>query len=140
MEERGVRIVFFGEIDTSTCDVVTAAVIDALASPGLRYLCLDLAEARFMDSSGIHALVHCRAQATYSGCRMVVMNPQPIVYRALETSALLQVPAVTSAGAGTAPGGKPGGRCETANGAGRRHGQRPGADATGRWAGGAAPP
>lgn len=86
-----VRIRFSGEIDLSSSDLVHAAVCDALRSDHPSGLELDLAEVRFLDSSGIHALLRCRTEAIKAGCRLAVTNAQPIVYRVLEISGVVAV-------------------------------------------------
>lgn len=90
-----VRISFSGEIDLSSSDAVQAAVYDALRSHQPRHLEVDLAEVRFMDSSGIHALLRCRTQAIKARCQLVVTNAQPIVYRVLEISGVVAVLSIT---------------------------------------------
>jgi anti-anti-sigma factor len=92
---RAVRVAFAGEIDMSTADGVDVIVADALRSHAPRHLCVDLTQVRFMDSSGIHALLRCRDRAADAGCELAVTNPQPIVYRVLEVTGLLEVLAVT---------------------------------------------
>lgn len=106
VDQGEMRIAFSGDVDMTTSDVILAAVIDALRPPGPRDLCVDLAGVRIMDSSGIHALLRCRAHAMESGCRLAVADPQPIVHRVLEITGLLEVLAVASAAAVAEPGQK----------------------------------
>lgn len=56
---------------------------------------LDLTAVRFIDSSGIHALMRCRARAIEAGCRLAVTNAQPIIYRVLEITGVLEALGVT---------------------------------------------
>src|SRR4051794_2982590 len=102
-DAEAVGITFSGEIDMATSDEVVAAVTTALSSHGPRTLYVDLAEVRFMDSSGINALVRCRACVAERGCRLVVTNPQPIVYRVLEITGVLEALAVTPGPAAAEP-------------------------------------
>lgn len=89
-----VRICFSGEIDLSNSDQVDTAVTEALRSH-LRRLDVDLAEVRFIDSSGIHALMRCRTRAIEAGCSFAVGNAQPMIYRVLEVSGVVEALAVT---------------------------------------------
>lgn len=88
---RRIRIMFHGEIDMSTTDDLTAAVLAALRAHRPAQVDLDLAGVRFMDSSGIHALIRCHARAGESGCRLTVTNPHPIVHRILAVTELLDL-------------------------------------------------
>jgi anti-sigma B factor antagonist len=83
------RIAFSGEIDLSTADQVADIVRSAMRQHQPRELNVDLAGVRFMDSSGIHALMRCHAHAGESGCRLVVVDPHPTVYRVLQVTELL---------------------------------------------------
>jgi anti-anti-sigma regulatory factor len=55
---------------------------------------MDLADVGFVDARGINALVRCRAQTVAAGCRLVVTNPQPIVYQVLRITGMLEALAV----------------------------------------------
>jgi anti-sigma B factor antagonist len=99
VDEGETRIAFAGDVDTTTSNVIVAAVTDALRPPGPRDLCVDLAGVRMMDSSGVDALMRCRARAIESGCRLAVADPQPIVHRVLEIAGMLELLAVTSTAA-----------------------------------------
>jgi anti-anti-sigma factor len=90
-----VRICFSGEIDLSSVDLVDAAAADVLRSYRPRHLDLDLAEVRFLDASGISALLRCRARAVEAGCQLAVTNPRPMIYRILELTGVLAALAVT---------------------------------------------
>ena len=90
-----VRVSFSGEIDISCASVVDAAVTDALRSYRPRHVDVDLAGVRFIDSSGIHALMRCRAQAVEAGCQLAVTNPRPMTFRVLEITGVLAALAVT---------------------------------------------
>jgi anti-sigma B factor antagonist len=84
-----VRIAFSGEIDISSADLLDAAVTDALRSHHLRHIDIDLAGVRFIDSSGVYALMRCRTQAVEAGCQLAVTNPQPMTYRVLKITGML---------------------------------------------------
>ncbi len=78
-----VRVALTGEIDMSAADGVGNAVVELLHRQPYRRLEVDLAEVRFMDSSGVNILVRCSARAEQLGCRLIVTNPRPIVHRVL---------------------------------------------------------
>ncbi len=90
-----VRIRFSGEIDLSSSDVVEAAVFDALRSHHPRQVEVDLSEVRFIDSSGIHALLRCRTETIRERCQLAVTNAQPMVYRVLEISGVVAAMHIT---------------------------------------------
>src|SRR5215470_13784190 len=79
-----VRILFSGEIDLSSADLVEAAVADALRSHQPHHLDMDLAGIRFIDSIGIRALLRCHRQASAEGCHLAVTNTPQMIYRVLE--------------------------------------------------------
>jgi stage II sporulation protein AA (anti-sigma F factor antagonist) len=79
-----------GEVDVSSAPLVRGALA-ALAARGDRVV-VDLQELRFLDSSGIGALVHAWkvSQETDSG-EMVLAGPfQPPVRKVLELTGVLQ--------------------------------------------------
>ncbi len=72
-----------GELDLATVDDFRVAVDTALQQHPMALL-LDLADVDFLDSSGIAVLaVALRAQRAHGGA-LAVVNPQPIVRRALD--------------------------------------------------------
>jgi anti-sigma B factor antagonist len=92
-----VRICFSGEIDLSTAQLVDVAVCDALRSHHPRHVAADLADVRFLDASGIRALLRCSAQAIEMGCELAVTHPQPIIYKLLDIAGVLAALNVTPA-------------------------------------------
>jgi anti-sigma B factor antagonist len=78
------RVRLIGEMDMSEeqrfADVVTNGVIaDTPATVEL-----DLSELRFMDSSGLRALLQARNTAEDLGVRLVLDDPQPTIRKVLE--------------------------------------------------------
>jgi anti-sigma B factor antagonist len=78
------RVRLIGEMDMSEeqrfADVVTNGVIaDKPATVEL-----DLSELRFMDSSGLRALLQARNTAEDLGVRLVLDDPQPTIRKVLE--------------------------------------------------------
>lgn len=72
-----------GEIDMATADALGATITDALHRPGVREVVVDLADVRFLDSSGVRVLVHGVAVGRERGVTLRVENPQPVVARVL---------------------------------------------------------
>ncbi|MGK5676274.1 STAS domain-containing protein [Micromonospora sp. URMC 106] len=72
-----------GEIDMATADALGATITDALHRPGVREVVVDLADVRFLDSSGVRVLVHGVAVGGERGVTLRVEDPQPVVARVL---------------------------------------------------------
>ncbi|WP_320068108.1 STAS domain-containing protein [Micromonospora sp. RTGN7] len=88
VENRG-RLAVAGEIDLATSGELTAALADALEGPPLAVLEVDFGGVRFLDSSGILALVRAHGRAAQQGCRLTVTDVQPTVRRVLEITGVL---------------------------------------------------
>jgi anti-anti-sigma factor len=91
---RHVRVGFSGEIDLASSDVIDRAICEALLFHHPRRIDVDLAEVRFIDASGIRALLRSRARSVELGCQFAVTNPHPLVYRVLEITGVLVALAV----------------------------------------------
>ena len=85
----GVRASFAGEVDMSTSPAFTAAITDVLRARRGQRLSVDLGGIRFLDSSGIRALLHCQRQAREHGGDLVVVDLQPTVLQVLEITGVL---------------------------------------------------
>ena len=83
-----VRICCTGEIDMSTAEQLVTAVADVLARPGSAVIEMDLAEVGFVDSSGVQALLRCRARSAEHERQLLVTAVQPVVSRVLRITAL----------------------------------------------------
>ncbi|WP_196255759.1 STAS domain-containing protein [Micromonospora sp. WMMC415] len=77
-----------GELDISTVGTLEAALTDALARPGVREIVVDLAEVRFLDSSGVRVLVLAATAARKRDAVLRVTDPQPVVARVLRITAV----------------------------------------------------
>ncbi|NJP33771.1 STAS domain-containing protein [Micromonospora thermarum] len=77
-----------GELDISTVGTLEAALTDALARPSLREIVVDLAEVRFLDSSGVRVLVLAATAARERDAVLRVTDPQPVVARVLQITAV----------------------------------------------------
>lgn len=91
---RHVRVCFSGEADLASSDVIDIAVCEALLFHHPHRIDVDLAGVRFLDASGIRALLRSRAQSVEVGCQFAVTNPQPLIYRVLEITGVLVTLAV----------------------------------------------
>jgi anti-sigma B factor antagonist len=66
-------LVLHGELDMATGSRLRDVAMAQLAVSGLAKLGLDLADVRFLDSSGISILVDLRKQATDRGIKMEIL-------------------------------------------------------------------
>lgn len=80
---RAVSVTGHGEIDMTTVTALSHTLTTVLAQERPLHIDVNLAEVTFMDSSGINALMACRAEATPSGCRITISHPRPTVSRVL---------------------------------------------------------
>jgi anti-anti-sigma factor len=78
-----------GEIDLTTVDTLIDTLDNVLRQERPTHIDVNLADVTFMDSSGINALMTCRAEASRSGCRITVSHPQPVVRRLFAVTGLL---------------------------------------------------
>ena len=81
----GVHVDIVGEIDASSSGAFSDGLLDA-AESGTGPIVVNLGDVSFLDSSGLHALVHARESA---GPRLRLGTVNPTVRRVLEMTALL---------------------------------------------------
>jgi anti-sigma B factor antagonist len=84
------RIVVFGELDEVSGGQLQKAVVDVLRHRRPSCIEIDVHGVTFLDSAGIRTLVLSQADARQLGCHIRVTKPQPIVYRVLEITGLLE--------------------------------------------------
>ena len=73
-----VRVVAAGEVDLFTVDLLRAQ-FEELFAVGWRDVTADLREVRFMDTSGVHALLSADQQARERGARLtLIVGPGPV--------------------------------------------------------------
>ena len=84
-------VVLAGELDTSACDDLFRAFVDALNRPGVHTVQVDLDAVDFLDSTGIWALLtaHHAAQALDRG--FVVVRARGRARRSLDVAGLLPI-------------------------------------------------
>ncbi|NJC73232.1 STAS domain-containing protein [Planosporangium thailandense] len=84
-----VRVRVGGEIDMATIAPLSE-VLTVLIATRPRAIEVDLADVRFMDSSGVKALVRAHRSASAGGCRVRVTRPQSTVDRVLRICGLAE--------------------------------------------------
>ena len=84
------RMLVFGEVDALSAGQLHKAVGDVLRDQRPRRIEMDLHGVSFLDSAGIHTLVLCQADAEQVDCRITLSKPQPVVYRVLQVTGLLE--------------------------------------------------
>jgi anti-sigma B factor antagonist len=84
------RMLVFGELDALSAGHLHKAVVDVLHDQRPRRIEMDLHGISFLDSAGIHALVRCQADAQQADCQITLTKPQPMVYRVLQVTGLLE--------------------------------------------------
>lgn len=77
------RIKFHGEMDLASSRDFGRCIEAHLAGPASR-LELDLSGVEFIDSNGLHALIHAHQYATARGSQLVLVAPSSAVTRLLE--------------------------------------------------------
>ncbi|MFI5833323.1 STAS domain-containing protein [Micromonospora sp. NPDC051300] len=82
--EGHVVLMVSGEVDMATSDDLARALTDLLRQRSPRRLLVDLAGVRFLDSSGIQALVVGAQRACHHGCDLALVNVPKPVRRVLE--------------------------------------------------------
>lgn len=80
---RSVSVTGHGEIDMTTVDTLSQTLATVLRQEHPIHIDVNLADVTFMDSSGINALMACRAVAEPAGCRITISHPRPMVHRVL---------------------------------------------------------
>lgn len=80
-----------GEVDVATCGLLRDRLLRIVTDEGFRGLVVNLADVRFMDSTGLGVLVGIwrRVAATPAGLGLAV--PAPQVRRVLDTAGLTKV-------------------------------------------------
>lgn len=77
-----------GDLDAETASQLRAGVRDAAGGAGVRRVVVDAAAVRFVDSSGLGALVASRAECERAGIELVVRRPADRLVRLLRRTGL----------------------------------------------------
>jgi anti-sigma B factor antagonist len=80
-----IRLVVTGEIDITTADAFEGAMNDVIDQQA-RSVLVDLAGVRFMDSTGIAALVRAHTRSSATRTSLTVINCQQQVRRVMEVT------------------------------------------------------
>jgi len=84
------RMVVYGEVDGPNAVPLRKAVVDLLRRERPSSVEMDLHGVTFLDSSGIRALLLCRADAEQLGCEFRLTEPSPTAYQVLHITGLLE--------------------------------------------------
>jgi anti-anti-sigma factor len=84
VEGRVVTVAVFGDIDLSTIGTLETRTRELLEERELSHLILDLREATFMDSNGIHLLLALHADARRDDYRFAIVRGPKEVHRVLK--------------------------------------------------------
>lgn len=79
-------LIVSGEIDASTVDLLSESLDPLPGESG--DLTIDMANVRFIDSSGLRVLIQAHQKADKAERRLVIVNPSTIVSRLLDVSGL----------------------------------------------------
>jgi anti-sigma B factor antagonist len=79
-----------GELDLATAPVLDATLADVERN-GTSTVLLDLAQVRFMDSTGLRSLLSARRRAEAAGRRLRLANPSPDVERVLDLTGVRRI-------------------------------------------------
>jgi anti-anti-sigma factor len=88
---RAISVTGHGEIDMTTVEALTDTLDTVLRQETPVHIDVNLAEVTFMDSSGINALMACRAKAEPAGCRITISHPRPTVERVLAVTGVNRI-------------------------------------------------
>jgi anti-sigma B factor antagonist len=80
-----------GDLDIATAPVLADAVTRLMADGAVGQLLVDLADVRFLDSSGVRALLQARKAAEDRGVTFLVSRPGEFVAEVLRIAAVDQL-------------------------------------------------
>src|SRR3954453_9990356 len=78
-----------GEIDRATAPELKQSLLEVVDS-GAEWLVVDLAEVRFIDSTGLKLFLSIHARLDARGGEMLVVCPDPILRRLFEVSGVVE--------------------------------------------------
>lgn len=83
-----VRIALRGELDMARADDIVATATEALATPGITRLVIDMSAVPFVDSTALGAFIAVHSQATAAGVGLALVEANHRVRRLLEVTRL----------------------------------------------------
>jgi anti-anti-sigma factor len=84
------RIIVAGDVDGTNATQLHAAVIDVLRHQRPGCIDVDLDQVSSLDAAGIRTMLLCQADARQVDCHLKLVKPQPMVYRVLQITGLLE--------------------------------------------------
>lgn len=87
-EGEAALIAVSGELDLSTSTELSDAAVSALSETGVNRLVVDLSGLRFIDSSGINALIELRNESRRANVALCLARPSPRVTEVLRLTAV----------------------------------------------------
>jgi anti-sigma B factor antagonist len=93
-DSQSVTVVLSGELDLASAPKLRSGLADLVAN-GIRHVIVDLANLRFIDSTGIGILVTDLKRLVAEGGSMAVRNVGPRAYRVFEVTGLVELLSVT---------------------------------------------
>jgi anti-anti-sigma factor len=94
-----------GEVDMTVSPVFERTLVDAATVPGGGQVVVDLEQLRFLDSSGVHALVKGYHAATGAGGSLTVRNATGVVARVLQITGVAEALGMSTTGEADKPDG-----------------------------------
>src|SRR5690349_10798488 len=91
VRDSSTEVALGGELDATAVFKLEPALERLLAAPGIRTLALDLAEVRFIDSTGLGALLSIKDRATQLGIGFQIVRASEPVKRILDLTATRSV-------------------------------------------------
>ncbi|BCJ52849.1 hypothetical protein Asp14428_43240 [Actinoplanes sp. NBRC 14428] len=90
-EDGSAQVTVLGEIDFANADEVAQAIRDVVAESPPAEVRVDLADATFIDSTGLGALIEGYRAVTEAESRFLVINPSPGFHRVLTVTGLCEL-------------------------------------------------
>jgi anti-sigma B factor antagonist len=94
-----------GEVDLTVSAALERTLLDASAATGVRTVIVDLEDLRFLDSSGVHALVKAYLASRSAGRTYTVRGASGVVARVLQITGVADALGMTVDGASEYPRG-----------------------------------
>jgi anti-sigma B factor antagonist len=79
-----------GDVDMASSAALDNAIRQALTTPGIKRVLVDLSKVTFLDSTGINTLVHDHQRAGEQNINLQVVNPSTMALRVLDLTGVLE--------------------------------------------------
>jgi anti-anti-sigma factor len=87
-DERYVRLILKGELDSETAPLLLSAFGSVLSQPSAELVELDLADLAFVGAAGLRCLLECQTAVHRAGARMILRDPSSLLVRLLNVVGL----------------------------------------------------